>query len=280
MNGILVTDAVPGHVEERPEPVPRVLPPMVDRALLLAQFAKLQAKRMLRSPVMLIGIVWVALGVGFEVPETPYDAFAGVTNITVFIVGPLTFFAANLVATSSRRSGTDEWMPSLPMPERDRVTALLLACLGPALVALVLPLGIFWLAQAELELVRPTWQHVLSVPLTVLGAAVLGVAVSRLLPWTGAPMIVMVGLVVFNFWVAAREPFLGFYVDFAEWTSSTATPALTPGDPGWHLAYIAGYVGLAVSGAYLRSARRPWAPFLSGALFGSLVLVAGYLQLP
>ena len=124
------------------------------------------------------------------------------------------------------------------------------------------------------------WQHLASVPVTVLGGAVLGVAVARLLPWLGMPLLVAVGLVELDFWVSERDAYLGFYVDFVVWTRNDAIPALTPGSPGWHLLYIAALVGAAGCGALLRDARRWWAPLLAGAALGVVVLVAGAAQLP
>ena len=55
---------------------------------------------------------------------------------------------------------------------------------------------------------------------------------------------------------------------------------MTPGSPGWHLLYLAALVGIAACGALLRDARRWWAPFLTGAALGVVVLVAGAAQLP
>ena len=109
------------------------------------------------------------------------------------------------------------------------------------------------------------WAHVASVPVAVLGAAVLGVAVARLLPWPGAPLVVMVGLVAANVWASDHQPYLGLYVDFAVWTGTDAIPAMNPGPPGWHLVYLVALVGLAACGALLRDVSRRWLPFVGGA---------------
>lgn len=256
------------------------LPVAGARLRLIAQLAQVQARRILRSPVFLIGLVWLVLGMGFSLPDTPYHAYSAVTGSAAFLLGPFTFFTTNLVATSERRSNADDWTPALPLPERDRVSALLLACLAPAAVGLALTLALWWLTRYELTVAVPSWEHVASVPLVILGAATLGVAVSRLLPWTGSPMLVMVALIVFNMWVGGREPYLGFYVDYPEWTDADVVPAMLSGSAGWHLAYLGGYLGLAVSGSYLRSARRLWVPFATGAVSGVLMLTAAVLQLP
>lgn len=242
--------------------------------------ARVHGIRMLRHPVMLLGLAWYLLGMGFGAPDTPYEEYTAVTGLLVFVAGPLAFFAANLVAGSGRRSGADEWMPSLSLPSTHRTAALLLACLGPAAAAAVLDLVLLVVLDVGDVGMPVRWQHVASVPVAVLGAAVLGVTVARLLPWPGVPMVVMVGLVTFNLWVASFAEHLGFYVDYAVWTDTDAIPAMRPGSASWHLVYLVALCGLAASGAFLRDARRRWAPVACGAGFGVVVLVAGWLQLP
>jgi hypothetical protein len=101
-----------------------------------------------------------------------------------------------------------------------------------------------------------------------------------LLPWTGVPLVVVVGLVSFNLWITTRDPYLGFYVDFPVWTTpDNMVPAMVPGDPSWHLVFLLALTGLAACGALLRDARRWWLPFTGGAVLGALVLVSGTLQL-
>lgn len=262
-------------------PAPRVRQPdWWVRAALVVDLARTQGRRMLRQPAYLIALVWVVLGVGLGLPDTPYEKYSGVTGLLVFYLGPLAFFAANLVASSERRSGADEWTPALPMTPARRTTALLLACLLPAGVTLGLDLVLFSVVGQPDVILPVHLSHLASVPLLVLGAAVLGVAVARLLPWPGAALLVMVGLVAANLWTSSRQPYLGLYVDFADWTDTDAVPGLLPGSGPWHLAYLAGLVGLAACGAFLRDVRRPWIPVLGGAACGVLVLVAGVAQLP
>lgn len=247
---------------------------------LLVDLAALHARRIVLHPVVLIGLAWSVLSLGIGLPDTPYERYSTMTGILAFFLGPLSFFAANLVASAERRSGADEWTPALPMSPARRTTALLLACLAPAGVTLALDLTLFAIVGQPDPVLHLQWAHVASVPATVLGGAVLGVAVARLLPWPGAALLVMVSLVATNLWVGNRHPYLGFYVDFAEWTSSDAVPALEPGSGTWHLGFLVSLTGLAACGALLRDARRPWLPFLGGAACGVLVLVAGVAQLP
>lgn len=247
---------------------------------LVPALARVHALRMVRHPVLLVSVAWSVLGLGLGLPNTPYEKYSAVTGMVAFLMGPLAFFAANLVASSGRRSGADEWTPSLPLTPLHRTVALLLACAAPAALAAVVN-GVLLLAIRG-DGFEPAlrWQHAASVPLTVLGGALLGVAVARLLPWTGFPLVVMVALVSFNAALESGYAYLGFYVDFVEWTGTDAVPALLPGDASWHLLYLLALCGLAASGALLRDARRRWVPFGAGAVLGVLVLVSGWLQLP
>lgn len=250
---------------------------------LVRALAGVQSRRLLRHPVLLVGCAWVVAAMAFSRPDTPYEKYSALTGMVAFLVGPLAFFAANLVASSERRSGAEEWMPCLPVPRAARTSALLVACLVPAGVAVLLTALVWLLVVQDGGLGSAMvldWTHVASVPVTVLGGAVLGVAVARLLPWPGLPLVVMVALVAVNVRVQAELAYLGPYVDFAVWTDGDAVPAMLPGSGGWHLVYLTALTGLAASGALLRDARRPWLPFTAGAVFGVAVLVAGVAQLP
>jgi hypothetical protein len=247
---------------------------------LVADLARVHAIRMVRHPILLLGLIWYVVGMGIGLPDTPFEQYAAVTGVIVFLAGPPAYFAANLVASSGRRSGVDEWTPSLPMRPAHRTAALLLACLAPATVAAVVNLGMLLALNLDGLLMPIAWQHIVSVPVVVFGGAALGVAIARLLPWTGVPLALMVGLVAFNAWLPSAYSQLGFYVDFADWTDTNAIPAMVPGSPSWHLVYLVALCGLAASGALLPDARRPWVPFASGATLGALVIIAGTLQLP
>jgi hypothetical protein len=143
-------------------------------------------------------------------------------------------------------------------------------------------LSVGYLALTPGETLLPVlWQHVAAQALALLGAGVLGVAVARLLPWPGLPLLVAVALVAANLWVADHWPYLGPYTEFVRWPSNDADlPAREPGSAGWHLLYLVALVALAAAGALLPVARRRWAPFLAGAAAGTAVLLAGWLQLP
>jgi hypothetical protein len=264
-------------VSKAMSPAPRRSP--IASRTTVVDLARVHGIRMIRHPILLLGLAWYVLGMGFSMPNTPYDQYTALTGLVVLIAGVPAFFAANLVATSGHRSGTDEWTPSLPMPPGQRTFALLLACLAPAAVAAIVNLGMLAVLDLEGLKMPIAWQHFASVPLAVLGGAVLGVAVGRLLPLPGVSLIIGVALITFNVWTNSATDYLGFFVSFASWTETDAIPAMEPGSPTWHLVYVAALCGLAACGAFLRDAGRIWIPIACGAAFGALVLVAGTLQL-
>lgn len=238
-----------------------------------------QVRRVARHPALLLGLLWLFLGVGVGGPETPYDRYSGVTATIVFLLAVPAYFAVNLVASSGRRSGVDDWTSALPMPALHRTVAMLFAAATPAVVVAAGSLA--WLASGGGDTGMPLlWQHAVSPWLAVLGAGLLAVAVSRLLPWPGLPLLVVAAVVTANSWVAAHWPYLGAYVDFVQWTGSDAIPAREPGSATWHLVYLLALCALAATGALLPVARRRWLPFAAGVLAGGLALLAGYLQLP
>jgi hypothetical protein len=246
---------------------------------MVPHLARVQARRVARHPALLLGALWYFLGVGLGGPETPYDLYSGATATVVFLLAVPAYFAVNLVATSGRRSGVDEWTAGLPLPPLHRTVAILLAAAVPA--AMSVAASVLWLVSGDGDTGLPLlWQHLVSPWVAVLGAGLLGVAVARLLPWPGMPLVVVVAVVTANFWVAGRWAYLGAYVDFVRWTDQDVIPAREPGSASWHLAYLTALCALAAAGALLPVARRRWLPFAFGAVAGAVVLVAGYLQLP
>jgi hypothetical protein len=241
--------------------------------------ARVHAMRVLRHPAFLLGMLWYAMALFVTTPTEPYDQYTALTALPIFLVGIPVFVAVNLVASSSRRSGVDDWTGGLPLPPVHRTVAMLLASTAPAVVVGAVDALAYISIGGSVGLVVP-WTQLACVPVALLGAGLLGVAVAKLLPWSGAPLAVGVALVSVNLWVSDPWPYLGAYVDFVVWTSSDVVPARFAGSSGWHLTYLLALCGLAAAGALLPVVRRRWLPFTAGAALGVLVVVAGYLQLP
>ena len=243
--------------------------------------------RLLRHPVMLGGLaLWLAATV---------DAVSGdlkVVQASEMVDGMLSFFpgvpavlAAHLVATRDRRAGTSDLLATTPARAEERVRALCLAALGPALVALALNLAMFAYLEASGSFAfTPPFSHALTGPLTVLGACLLGTMVGVWAPSPVAPVLTMVGMVAAHLAVAERTPAQLFapMVYWARWGDfdGSVWVGWFPGDPAWHDVYVLGLCGLAAAGAIVRVAER-WTRALPLALTSlGLVVVAGFLQVP
>lgn len=261
----------PEAVRRRTTPVP-------------AELGRVQAVRLARHPLFLLALAWTGLGTVLSGDLGPRTMFSMVTDLPTFLVGPFVFFAANLLASSERRHGNEEWLDSMPAPARHRTAAAQVAVLGPflvvgALVAAGLAVGV----ATDRFVTRPAALEVLSGLLPVLGAGLLGVMVARWLPWRGAAALVMVALVVLHIWLNDRHELLGAFVEWAAWPASgnsSVWAGLAPGSRGWHVVYVLALCAMAATGAHLVHARRRMPVLALGGAFTSVALVAGWAQLP
>jgi hypothetical protein len=251
------------------------------------RLARAEAWRLLRHPVMLVGFgLWVAVTVdSFRHEIAVVQAFEMVSASTSFFPGVPAVLAAHLMATRDVRAGTVELLTAAPARREERVRALMLASFAPALVALVLNVGLTAaLRLGDAFAVPPAAWHVVQGPLTVLGACLLGTMLGVWAPSPVAPGVAMVALVAGHVAVAERgsAELLGPAVFWPEWGiyDGSVWVGLTPGSAAWHVAYVAALCGLAAAGALVRvTARR--APVLAGGVAcGVLAVVAGVAQLP
>jgi hypothetical protein len=162
----------------------------------------------------------------------------------------------------------------------------LLASLGPALVALGLATAfhVVFLAQ-DRYVVAPTFWHLLQGPVTIVGGCAVGVMVARWLPFRGAVLVVVVGLVAVNVWLANGSTdmqLFGFMTSWAAWAAGSVVgwAGVIPGSPAWHVVYLLGLSGMAAAAALARNAERR-APYVAAGLVSLFVAVAGGIgQLP
>ena len=241
-----------------------------------------EIRRLVLHPVLLGGLALVAVTAGFERELGPRPAYSMITSAGIFFLGPFTFFAANLLASRDRRHGNEEWLSSLPAPRQARTAAAQVACAAQATVAAVLLTVLFAsLSSAGMLLHDPPILEMAAVPLSVLGAGLLGVMVARWAPWPGAAALVMVGLVAFHIRLSDDWALLGSYVEFARWGATTNEWAgVIDGSRGWHAVYLAALCGMAAVGALLVDSRRKLRVFLIGVLVTALAVLAGWAQLP
>lgn len=252
-------------------------------AVSVLRLARTEARRILLHPAHLpLALIALAL-CGIPVPGLPEiqartDIKDGLEYVFLLWYWLLVFFAANLVACGARRCGADSQLDATPVSGQARTLAVLLGVGGPVVFAGLVAAGIYALTYGggtDLEgALTPAELAVL--PLGALGAGLMGVATARWLPWPGAPLGVMVVLVV---WVGANPG--GAW--WAPWSASPTfldDPVLLGGSQAWHAGYLLGVAMLAGLAALLRHRPHRRALLAASALVGAATLAAGILQLP
>ena len=244
--------------------------------------AEREAWRIVRHPIYLAMLVYFILLGGVQVAGGGLSGRETVREVLLVLgllwFGPATFFAANLVASSARRSHAESQLAAAPTTAYARTLAACLGVLGPTAAAAAFAAIVWVVEHAGGSLDHAQGLRELAViPLCTLGGGLLGVAVAEWMPWRGAPLIVLFALLA---WVVAVMD-RGELQWTAPWTMSRAyykDALLSAGSPGWHAAYLLGLALLAGVAAVLRhpSHRRPVLAF--GAMVLIATLVAGWVQ--
>lgn len=242
-----------------------------------------EGRRMVRHPATLLGLV-AALWYGVAIaPNGPRDAFDVVTAGMTFFLGLPVYVAANLVASRDRRADSGELLAATPVPAQARVRGLCLAALVPAGLALALTLvgHTLLLETGRYDVVPDAW-HLVTAPITVLGAALLGIMVARWLPVPGASALVMVAMIAWNVaWANQVDTYapLGTYISWARWNETPEWAGYVAGSASWHVAYLLGLCAMAVAGALLPGARSRWRVLVVGGALTALTAVFAQVQL-
>lgn len=249
--------------------------------------ARAETRALLRHPAFLVGTGLTPLMFWAATADTAFGSAPDWLDISLAIalalvpLAWLTIVAVDLVALRPRRTGADELFATAPTPRPVRSTALLIAGLGPVVVAAVLTGG--WVGVVETrDAVRgaPHWMELAVGPLIVAGAVTVGVAVARWLPRAIFGVLAAFGTLFIqarffevDSWPwdrAAGDPvrFLGFMAEAA----GAGTDALEVRPAGWHLLYLCGLVVVMAGIALARDGLR--AP-IAGLLVVALLVVAG-----
>lgn len=241
--------------------------------------------RIVRHPLAVAALLAVVATLVAASRDSAYDAFVTVTTATTWFYGVAVFFVAHLLATRDRRAGLAELVGTTPAPAATRVAAL---C-GAAFVPTALSVAVVAVADAVLTSLDsyafqadPSFWHLATGPLTVLGGALLGTAVGRWTAVPGAGVVVMVALVLANAWLNGRPEalhLLGPYVSWPVWTDGDWAGLYT-GSPGWHVGYLVALCALAGAGCFLREDVARWRVLGAGGAAAALAVVAGVAQLP
>jgi hypothetical protein len=237
------------------------------------QLGGVEARRMVRHPAYPIGLVYVAVFLVAALTGDDVAPWANTAYITVFlclflIYAPVTIIVANRIAAATYRRRVREVLDGTPVQSRERTVGVMLGLLrGPVLVGLAGAAVLFLLQQftstdvaANNRVVpRVGWDY-LQLPVLVLGAGLLGIAVARWLPWPGVMpvvvLIVWIGTVAMYAYTAGTvAPTRAWFALWPVWVASQ--DGLLPQQPldreMWHLVYLLGLGCLAGIAALLRT---------------------------
>jgi hypothetical protein len=241
-----------------------------------------EARRVLLHPsyLALVGCLALVMGADFSALSasmTTRSAFADLLReLFLFWLPLVTVFPANLMASSGRRSGAEAMLDAAAMSRAARASASCLAAVLVSGVGLAGGLALWWATNYD-EPVPPVlnFGQAISVPLTWCGAAALGVAIARWLPWPGMSLLATGGLIFWTLsagdsgrWMAATVPWI-FSPEITEWKSVDVSQL-------WHCLYLAGLCSLAVTAAVYRE--RLALMFSVGTGLGLLTALAVWMQ--
>lgn len=251
-----------------------------------------EARRIVASPVyaVVLGFILLMSGMGgllagMSVPSAS-EAYEGIFYVLALYAGLLTYMAAHLVTSSSRRSRADRQLASLPLAGRPRGGGLSLGViLGPGVVAGVLAVLLRVLESAVDKSLIDVYgvSGLTQVTLVVVGGGLFGVLTAT---WLRFPGSLPVGLVLLVFatlaMMDANGPFAGTLPWFAPYLSAPGFAderwTLT-GSQWFHTVYLVGLCALAICGVMLREpdGRRRWLIISSGVVVATGLV--GWVQL-
>jgi len=261
--------------------------PVAPARALAPSLAWVEARRLLLHPVMLAGWAFWLFATGDTLIRgaTVLGAFELVNGALSFFPGVPAILAAHMVATRDRRAGSLDLLGTLPGRAEERVRALCLASLGPALVGLVLNTAVwaYLLVTDQYGGVPGVW-HIAQAPVTILGACLLGIMLGVWAPNLFTPVLALVALVVVNMWVSERDPHRLFApaVFWADWGpyDGTVWVGLHTGSVFGHVVYLLGLCGMAAAAALVRVAEQRRTVVALGLASVGVAVLGGWSQLP
>jgi hypothetical protein len=233
--------------------------PPGERSAAVRSLGVREAMRLAHHPVVLLGLAGAyLLALNPINPAYPMSAFDGLTVAPGLVLGPCSFFAANLAASRHRRAHTEPALAVTPTGRRLRSAGLLLAAVVPAVLSgvLLIAVTVSYHVIGVVPIRWPSPWEFAVVPVTVMGGALLGVLAASWCPRPGGAALVMV--VVFTGELAisikpetgaavALAPFAPLYVTSPDGAFLGWFPASMP----WHLVYLLSLNSMAAIGALL-----------------------------
>jgi hypothetical protein len=260
------------------------------RRSVIVVLALSEARRLLRHPLTVLGfaLYLVLAGVTLFDDQGPRSAFETVAMMPTFYPGVLLVLAGTLLATRDRRAGSTEVLGPLPGRAEERVLAASLAALAPAALALVgasaVHVGYLALDRyAHTDGAVPGAWHLVSGPVTLVGAVLLGLMLGVWFPSRVAGLVGLVAIVVANLWVSGRSDLelLGPALGWARWgLYADDWAGVVAGSPALHVLYLLGLCGMAGAAAWVRVADRRTPAVVVGLVATVTAVGAGIGQFP
>jgi hypothetical protein len=277
--------------------------PLVGWSASAGGLGRVEARRMLRHPAYWFGLAYLALLSTYRTidvvrgREDVWNAVYGITLVAVCLLyAPLTIISANRVAAAVFRRRVREPLDAAPVDARQRTIGVILGLLrGPVLVgvaAMVIMLVVAPLTAPKAGdpangiYGRGVLEH-LQVPVLVLGAGLLGIALARWVPLPGA-----LPLVVLTLWFGTSALYAPADANgvvhaptwFAPWIVWAAENAgLARNQPlvqeMWHLVYLLGLSVLAGVAALLSTPGNRRGLWTTAAIAVIVTGLAGWQQL-
>ena len=243
-----------------------------------------EARRLARHPVLwlvpVVVIVTSALD-GASDGRTAGYWYGTIFVAVAFFAPMIVLFAANLVASSARRSRAEEILAVTPTTDTRRTWAMCLGIALPLAGVGAIAVGAMALIDSVNDIPPKDLQsagELAQIPFILAGAGLLGVLGARWLTFAGGVVVTFIvatlgGVVVFGRFDSG--------IWWMWWSTGTTFEdrAPVPGEPWLHVAYLAGLCTCATVAAVYRD-RTQWPRLaLVGAPILAVTLALGWLQL-
>ncbi len=243
-------------LEDRP--VAPVAEPQPAELGMVRALARIEGRRLLRSPLVLVGAGLMLLALFGDGPwVSSIDSTAADAAFMSLLVAAMTLVASNLAAQRGRRSGAEELFAATPAQPRSRTGAHLLAVIWPAAVSVVIPVLVVVTASFY---GRPDLSDLADLavgPLLVAGAGALGVMLARWAPTPVAGPLACVAIIALEAFLTSPVVITSGWRYMAFWFDAADIDLLPPRPALWHVVYLVALIAMAVVGSLLRHGLRP-----------------------
>jgi hypothetical protein len=245
-----------------------------------------EVRRLVRHPVLWLAPVVLVVTTAVETPSAGRNAayWYGTIFVAVAFFGPIVvLFAANLVASSARRSRAEEMLSATPTSDPRRAWA---TCLGvglPLAATGVVGAGAMAVLDGFTD-IPPDQQlsagELAQLPFILAGAGLLGVLAARRLRFAGGAMLTFVAATLGGLVLFRRIDDGVWWMWWTTGTTAFADRRPAPGEPWLHAAYLAGLCACAAVAAVYRDRTQRTRLVLLGVPVLVATLALGWLQLP